>query len=164
MRTQPEILWVPFFAKHAIFSAVGQRRHKPLTTMLVDSSFSWKAGFVVRTFKFWIIEDMLEVRLWFSAYYSQDPTIAAWLWDVVDTRLHKKQLSKLARAKDQYFSQAKEDHIFIRDPSQVLNYCVSVNFSLGTSGNHKFYAWDSVSVTQFVFLSSLYDLFCTSVG
>jgi hypothetical protein len=67
---------------------------------------------------------MLEVRLWLSTYYSQDPTLAAWLWDVVDTRLHRRQLSKQARAKEQYFSQAKEDHIYIRDPSQVLDYCV----------------------------------------
>jgi len=137
MWTWYKTLWVPFFAKPTTFSAVGQRRHKPLTTMLVYNSFSWKAGFVVRTFRFWIVEDMLEVRLWFSAYYSQDPTLAAWLWDVMDTRLHRKQLSKLARAKDQYFSQAKEDHFYIRDPSQVQNYCVcvcvcvSVNFPLG---------------------------------
>jgi len=52
--------------------------------------------------------------------FSQDPTLAAWLWDVMDTGERKKHLSELTSTKDQYFSQGKEDHIYIRDPNQVL--------------------------------------------
>jgi hypothetical protein len=41
--------------------------------------------------------------------------------------------------------------------------CVS-EFPFGNFSNHKFYAWDSVSVMQFVFLSLHYDLYCTPAG
>jgi len=69
-----------------------------------------------------VLQGVVHPTIWTPAYAdTADPTIATWLWDVVDTRLHRKQLSKVARAKDQYFSQAKEDHIYIRDPSQPID-------------------------------------------
>ena len=47
----------------------------------------------------------------------QDPTLAAWLFDVKKTKENQKRSSKHAHNKD--FSQGKEDHIYIRIPGQV---------------------------------------------
>ncbi|XP_069675652.1 voltage-dependent calcium channel subunit alpha-2/delta-3-like isoform X2 [Periplaneta americana] len=67
-----------------------------------------------------VLQEMIHPSIWTPAYAdTTDPTLAAWLWDVsVNTKEHKKQLSKHARNTDQYFSQGKEDHIYIRDPTQ----------------------------------------------
>jgi hypothetical protein len=69
-----------------------------------------------------VVKDMLRTSLWLSECCSQDPTLAAWLWDVLYSGKRKRKLSKLTSTKDQYFSQGKEDHFYIKNPNQVLHY------------------------------------------
>lgn len=49
----------------------------------------------------------------------KDPTLAAWLWDVMDTGRRKKQ-SEFAGSKDRYLSHGRKDYIYIKDSNQVL--------------------------------------------
>ncbi|KDR23040.1 Voltage-dependent calcium channel subunit alpha-2/delta-3 [Zootermopsis nevadensis] len=67
-----------------------------------------------------VLQGTMHPVTWTPAYAdTADPTLAAWLWDVMDTGRRKKQ-SEFAGSKDRYLSHGRKDYIYIKDSNQVV--------------------------------------------